>query len=71
MGELMSTVTCPEKRLLARRVAQGGYCTDGCSLYEITNVGNVTGCVTVRDCRSEEERCLGIIDFRRAVWRVR
>jgi hypothetical protein len=71
MGELVSTISYAEKRLLARRVAATGYYTDGCNLYEIANVGNVTGCVTIRDCRSETERCLAILDFRRAVWRVR
>ena len=67
----VSTISYAEKRLLARRVAEDGYYTDGCALYEIADVGKSTGCVTMRDCSSEEERCLAILDFRRIVWRVR
>lgn len=70
-GKRVPTISYAEKRLLGRRVAEDGYYTDGCNLYEIEEVGNSTGCVTMRDCSSEEKRCLGILDFRRIVWRVR
>jgi hypothetical protein len=70
-GERVPTISYAEKRLLGRRVAENGYYTDGCDLYEIADIGKSTGCVTVRDCSSEEQRCLAILDFRRTVWRVR
>lgn len=68
---MIHPISYSEKRLLAKRVALDGYYTDGQNLYEVIDVGGSTGCVTLRDSSTEEERCLAILDFRRTTWRIR
>jgi hypothetical protein len=59
-----------EKQRLGERVKEGSYYTDGKSLYEVEMIG-ATGCVTIRNCRTEGARCLGIENFRARYWLVR
>ena len=58
-----------ERRSLAARVILGAYYTDGARLYEAEAIG-ATGCVVIRDCVTEWDRCLSIEDFRAQFWLV-
>ncbi|HEX5194008.1 MAG TPA: hypothetical protein VFW09_14500 [Solirubrobacteraceae bacterium] len=53
-GARVPAIGYAETRVLGRRVAEDGYYTDRCDLYEIEEIENSTGCVTMRDCSSEE-----------------